>query len=62
MICALIAIVIGCSKSIIIDIAEQKKEEEYKTRAQADSTAKDDTLVPISFSVSVEGWNELIID
>lgn len=60
LVLALAAIVFGCSKTTIIDMAEEPEQEEYIPRTKADSTDVEDTSrIPISFDVTVEGWKEL---
>ena len=56
---------IGCSKSIVIERNErlEPKVETYAPRTKSDTTETTDTTrEPITFSVSVEGWEEIIIN
>ena len=56
------ALVWSCTKTTILGRTEEKTPETYTPRTKADSTATADTSrTPISFTVSVEGWNELEI-
>ena len=56
------ALVWSCAKTTILDQIEEKTPEPYTPRTKADSTATADTSrTPITFTVSVEGWNELEI-
>lgn len=54
-------IVIGCNKSIVIDKNErlEPKVETYTPRTKSDTTEVEDTLVPITFSVTVDDWEEI---
>lgn len=58
---SLFAGVIGCSKTTIIDMVEEPIPETYTPRTKADTTEVNDS-VPITFSVSVEGWNDIVLD
>lgn len=53
--------IIGCSKSIVIDKNErlEPKVETYTPRTKSDTTEVEDTLVPITFSVTVDDWEEI---
>lgn len=55
---ALTIIVTSCSKSDVI-MREDKAIEPYYPRTKSDTTAVTDSLDPITFSVSVEGWKEV---
>ena len=50
----------GCSKSEVI-MREGKAIEPYYPRTKSDTTVVNDS-VPITFSVSVEGWKEIVIN
>ena len=50
----------SCSKSEVI-MREEKAIEPYMPRTKSDTTAVNDS-VPITFSVSVEGWKEITIN
>lgn len=53
----LVAMVIGCSKSEVLNAPTRIVEEEYTPRTRVDTTSKEDTTrAPISFTVDVEGW------
>ena len=53
----------GCSKSVLIDIDKRivtkADTTEYTPRVKADTTEVEDTLVPITFSVTVDDWEEI---
>lgn len=53
-----LAIFHSCSKSDVI-MREEKAIEPYYPRTKSDTTAVTDSLDPITFSVSVEGWKEV---
>ena len=54
--------VIGCSKSTIIDMVDEPAPEVYvPRRVKVDTTAESDS-VPITFTVSVEGWEEVVLN
>lgn len=56
------ALVWSCTKTTILDQIEEKTPEQYTPRTKAGSIATADTSrTPITFTVSVEGWNELEI-
>ena len=55
-----VAIFHSCSKSDVI-MREEKAIEPYMPRTKSDTTAVNDS-VPITFSVSVEGWKEIVIN
>lgn len=56
------ALIWSCSKSTIIDMVESEPvPEEYIPRTKSDTTEVNDS-VPITFSVSVEGWKEIEIN
>lgn len=55
-----VALFHSCSKSEVI-MREEKVIEPYYPRTKADSAEVADS-VPITFSVSVEGWNEIVIN
>ena len=55
-----VALIWSCSKSEIIT-REEKEPEPYYPRTKADSTNASDS-VPITFSVEVEGWKEIVIN
>lgn len=51
--------ILGCSKTTIIDMREEPKEEVYTPRTKADSTETEDTSrIPISFDVTVDNWGD----
>ena len=52
-----VALFYACSKSEVL-LREEKAIEPYYPRTRVDSTDSADSL-PITFSVSVEGWNDL---
>ena len=54
------ALIWSCSKSEVI-MHEEKAIEPYYPRTKSDTTAVNDS-VPITFSVSVEGWKEIVIN
>lgn len=54
--------VIGCSKSTIIDMVDEPAPEVYVPRRVKSDTTEVDDSVPITFSVSVEGWEEITIN
>lgn len=57
-----VALLYGCSKSEVI-MREEKAIEPYYPRTKSDSTATEDTSrTPITFTVEVEGWKEIIIN
>ena len=56
-----VALIWSCSKSTIIDIVEESVSEEYIPRTKSDTTEVNDS-VPITFSVSVEGWKEIEVN
>lgn len=59
----LVAMVIGCSKSEVINAPIRVVEEEYTPRTKADTTEREDTArVPISFTVTVEDWKEIVVN
>lgn len=52
--------ILGCSKTTIIDMREEPKEDVYTSRTKADSTnIEDSSRTPISFDVTVEGWKDV---
>lgn len=51
-------LIISCSKTIIIDMRQESEQEEYIPRTKSDSTEVEDS-VPITFSVTVEGWKDV---
>ena len=55
-----VALFHSCSKSDIM-MREEKAIEPYYPRTKWDTTAVNDS-VPITFSVSVEGWKEIVIN
>ena len=59
----IVAMVIGCSKSVVIDMPPTKSLNDttwYATSEKADTTEKDDTVrYPISFDVTVEDWEDV---
>lgn len=59
---ALVAMVIGCSKSVVIDMAPTRSIGDTTGRTPrrraADSTDVDTARVPISFGVSVDNWGD----
>lgn len=56
----LLILLVGCSRSEVVETPPRElPQEEYTPKTKADST---DNRVPISFSVGVEGWKELIIE
>ena len=59
----LVAMVIGCSKSEVINAPIRVVEEEYTPRTKVDTTEREDTArVPISFTVTVEDWKEIVVN
>lgn len=57
-----VALIWSCSKSTIIDMVESDSvPEEYIPRTKSDTAEVNDSI-PITFSVSVEGWNEVVIN
>ena len=56
-----VALIWSCSKSTVIDMVEEPFPEKYTPRTKADTTEVNDS-VPITFSVSVEGWKEIEIN
>lgn len=60
----LLTIYISCSKSTIIDTYTQRDIDTsvYTHRVKSDTTSKHDSLTPITFTVTVEGWEEIIIN
>lgn len=60
---ALVAMVIGCSKSVVIDMATVRSigdTSEYVPRRRSSDTTQvaDTARVPISFDVSVDDWGD----
>lgn len=49
----------GCSKSVLIDIDNRIVTKADTTEYKADTTEVEDTLVPITFSVTVDDWEEI---
>lgn len=50
----------GCSRSIVIDINESVfTKADTGVVVKADTTEVEDTLVPITFSVTVDDWEEI---
>ena len=60
----LLTIYISCSKSTIIDTYTPRDIDTsvYTPRTKVDTTSKQDSLTPITFTVTVEGWEEIIIN
>ena len=60
----LLTIYISCSKSTIIDSYKPRDIDTsvYTPRVKSDTTNKQDSLTPITFTVTVEGWEEIIIN
>jgi hypothetical protein len=57
-----VALIWSCDKSTIIDMVESESvPEEYIPRTKSDTTEVNDS-VPITFSVSVEGWKEIEVN
>ena len=57
-----VALIWSCSKSTIIDMVDSDSvPEEYIPRTKSDTTEVCDS-VPITFTVSVEDWKEVIIN
>ena len=57
------ALVWSCTKTTILGRTEEKTPKTYTPRTKADSTATEDTSrTPITFTVSVEGWNEITVN
>lgn len=53
----------GCSKSVLIDIDNRiVTKADTGVVVKADTTEVEDTLVPITFSVTVDDWEEIIIN
>ena len=58
-----VALIWSCTKTTILDRIEEKTPEAYTPRTKADSTATEDTSrTPITFTVEVEGWNEITVN
>ena len=56
------ALIWSCSKSTIIDMVDEPAPESYTPRrVKVDTTAESDS-VPITFTVTVEGWKEITIN
>ena len=55
-----VALFHSCSKSEVI-MRKEKAIEPYYPRTKSDTTLVNDS-VPITFSVSVEGWKEIVIN
>lgn len=55
---ALVIIITGCSK-FDVTMKDATEPETYIPRTKSDTTAVTDSLDPITFSVSVEGWKEV---
>lgn len=50
----------GCSKSVLIDIDNRiVTKADTGVVVKADTTEVEDTLVPITFSVTVDDWEEI---
>ena len=64
IIVGLLVTIISCSKSTIIDTYTQRDIDTsvYTPRTKVDTTSKHDSLTPITFTVTVEGWEEIIIN
>lgn len=57
-----VALIWSCTKTTIIDMVESESvPEEYIPRTKSDTTEVNDS-VPITFSVSVEGWKEIEVN
>ena len=53
-------ILAGCSRSIVIDINESIfTKADTGVVVKSDTTEVEDTLVPITFSVTVDDWEEI---
>lgn len=63
IIVVLLATIISCSKSTIIDIAIPRDLDtsKYMVRSKVDTTERNDS-VPITFTIEVEGWKEIEIN
>ncbi len=53
--------ILGCSKSEVLMIDEEQEEVYTPRRVKVDTTAESDS-VPITFTVTVEGWKEITIN
>ena len=60
LISSLVIGILGCSKSEVL-MLDEEKEEVYIPRTKSDTTEVNDSI-PITFSVSVEGWKEVVIN
>jgi hypothetical protein len=61
LISSLVIGILGCSKSEVLMIDEEKEEVYVPRRVKSDTTDVEGS-VPITFSVSVEGWKEVVIN
>lgn len=61
-----IAMIFACSKSVVIDMPPTRSigdTTNYTPRSKADTTEREDTArVPISFTVTVEDWKEIVVN
>lgn len=57
-----VALIWSCSKSTIIDMVDEPAPEKYVPRRVKSDTTDVGDSVPITFTVSVEGWNEVVIN
>ena len=61
LISSLVIGILGCSKSEVLMLDEGEEEVYVPRRVKSDTTDVGDS-VPITFSVSVEGWKEIEIN
>jgi hypothetical protein len=61
LISSLVIGILGCSKSEVLMIDEEVEEVYVPRRVKSDTTDVEDS-VPITFTVSVEGWKEVVIN
>lgn len=61
LISSLVIGILGCSKSEVLMLDEEKEEVYVPRRVKSDTTDVGDS-VPITFTVSVEGWEEITIN
>ena len=61
LISSLVIGILGCSKSEVLMLDEEEEEMYVPRRVKSDTTDVGDS-VPITFTVSVEGWEEITIN
>ena len=61
LISSLVIGILGCSKSEVLMIDEEEEEVYVPRRVKSDTTDVGDS-VPITFTVSVEGWEEVVLN